>query len=462
MRFKKILYYTLFLSVLLVCFGVQAQSLDPDLNCENAVEIPVNTGVDCVQYARGSFEHAGMLPLGLTCGRAVDSRQKKNLFRFRAAAETHLFRVFDARSDVLPETRTSFFFTGAVYTDCNFDSPAKICFAFLNSESIDGSASNTEHMVLSELVVGQEYYLVLGADTVIRYNNIDYNNDLRFKVCLRAAEVPYVQIEANDAMTENVDWVEEKFLYSDCDNIFSNIRFQAGDGQNDFNSIGYFNKNNSTFLLEKGIALSTTDLSMNLSAANFSDRFQQNSPSWTGDADLNALQLEIPGQQQLQPSATAVLEFDFIALNEQLDIDYVFSWTGWIGEFQYLGIWLTDLTTQNKQNIARVPGTNLPIHQELVIDNYPELGSPEIIPLWNNPLIYWMLNSKVFPTKPTVLTVGRKYRLKFGVGNIERYAIRGIAMFIQDFEQQLNDVELSIVDQADLCTGKPWLIKANT
>lgn len=451
----------LLLFTYLVPCVVQAQPTDPDLNCATAVEVPINMGKDCLQFAEGTFEGSGILPMSFGCGGEIVTVAKKNVFRFRALSTTQVLSVFDVYSPNPEVQFANSTFFGGVYEACDFSRNANNCFAFTLSDFRLGSTdSNVKQMALANLVIGREYYLVLGTGaTITAQNQIHVENDLRFKVCIREPDVSYVQIEANANTSTSLGWIKEKVLSSDCD-IYSNINFQSGDGSdNAFHSIGYFTKNNSDFHFDKGMALSTSDLSLNLSSIALSLYFQRNASVWMGDADLNALQLRIPGNVALVPASISVMEFDFIALTDNLDISYVISGAARGINKGFMGIWLTDLTTQNKENIATIPGTDLPIDEGILHRDFPELWQTGAPALWNNPLIYWAITTRELRTKETVLTVGRKYRLKFGIGATGPARTNwGSAMFVEEIKQDLKELILDV----DLCKHNQWNIFANT
>ncbi|OWP83998.1 hypothetical protein BWK59_07630 [Flavobacterium davisii] len=141
----------------------------------------------------------------------------------------------------------------------------------------------------------------------------------------------------------------------------SNVSISGGENFG-IKSIGYFDRNNTTFPLQNGIILSTGKVlnAMKPNTGNLSD----GSISWQGDNDL---------MQTLNINNTynaSILEFDYIPFTNKISFDYIFASEQYLSSPSANQCDYTDgfaflikpnNGNQSYQNIALVPGTNIPV-----------------------------------------------------------------------------------------------------
>ncbi|MFK7001607.1 choice-of-anchor L domain-containing protein [Flavobacterium oreochromis] len=166
-------------------------------------------------------------------------------------------------------------------------------------------------------------------------------------------------INVNDQYTAN-ELVTIFLGGATCGSV-SNVSINGG---NNFgtSSIGYFDRNNTSFPLQNGIILSTGKVinAIGPNTGNVSD----GSTSWQGDNDL---------MQALGINNTfnaSVLEFDYIPFTNKISFDYIFASEQYLSNPSSNQCGYTDgfaflikpnNSNQNYQNIALVPGTNTPV-----------------------------------------------------------------------------------------------------
>ena len=164
-------------------------------------------------------------------------------------------------------------------------------------------------------------------------------------------------IQVNDTYTP------QQYLDALVDNSCTQVYNITLNGAPNGSSFGYFTSNSSGFPFENGIVLST-GYAASAPGPNIS-LLSEGSTEWLGDQDL---EMALDVNNTINAS---VLEFDFIPLTDKISFDYIFA------SEQYL----TSITSQNQcnytdgfaflikeansiatyQNLAIVPGTNIPV-----------------------------------------------------------------------------------------------------
>lgn len=172
---------------------------------------------------------------------------------------------------------------------------------------------------------------------------------------LNRASAQYIQVNDN--------YTPQQLVNALVDNSCAQVSNIQLNGSTDKNSHGYFTNNNAAFPFANGIILST-GYAKSATGPNTS-LLSEGSTAWVGDYDLETALL-ISGTIN-----ATVLEFDFIPFTDRISFDYLFS------SEQYL----TSVTSQNQcnytdgfaflikeagtpnpyQNLAIVPGTNIPV-----------------------------------------------------------------------------------------------------
>lgn len=157
------------------------------------------------------------------------------------------------------------------------------------------------------------------------------------------------------------DLVEDILINSPCANVF-NVSVSGGNFASGEKSFGYFDATGTTFPFQNGIILSTGKIN-NAPGPNIYLSDDGGGIGWNGDSDLNdALGLS-------NTFNATILEFDFIPLGNRISFDYIFSSEQYLTNpssnqcnytdgFAFL---LKRNGETNYQNLAVVPGTNIPV-----------------------------------------------------------------------------------------------------
>lgn len=157
------------------------------------------------------------------------------------------------------------------------------------------------------------------------------------------------------------DLVEDILINSTCANVF-NVSVSGGNFASGEKSYGYFDGTGTTFPFQNGIILSTGKIN-NAPGPNIYLSDDGGGIGWNGDSDLNdALGLS-------NTFNATILEFDFIPLGNKISFDYIFSSEQYLTNpssnqcnytdgFAFL---LKRNGETNYQNLAVVPGTNIPV-----------------------------------------------------------------------------------------------------
>lgn len=157
------------------------------------------------------------------------------------------------------------------------------------------------------------------------------------------------------------DLVEDVLINSTCANVF-NVSVSGGNFATGEKSYGYFDGTGTTFPFQNGIILSTGKIN-NAPGPNGYLSDDGGGMGWNGDPDLNdALGLS-------NTFNATVLEFDFIPLGNRISFDYIFSSEQYLSSPSSNQCNYTDgfafLLKRNGetryQNLAVVPGTNIPV-----------------------------------------------------------------------------------------------------
>lgn len=173
-------------------------------------------------------------------------------------------------------------------------------------------------------------------------------------------------ITVNESFTAQ-ELVEDVLINSTCASI-SNVNVSGGDFTDGSKSWGFFNGNGSSFPFQNGIILATGKIS-NAPGPNTYLSDDGGNMGWDGDQDLNqALNLN-------NTFNATVLEFDFVPLGNKISFDFIFSSEQYLSNPSSNQCNFTDGfafllkeagTTQPYQNLAVIPGTNIPVRVNTV------------------------------------------------------------------------------------------------
>ncbi|UGS24311.1 T9SS type B sorting domain-containing protein [Flavobacterium channae] len=259
--------------------------------------------------------------------------------------------------------------------------------------------------------------------------------------------------------------VEDILINSPCANVF-NISVSGGNFATGEKSFGFFDATGTSFPFQNGIILSTGKIN-NAPGPNSYLSDDGGSMGWNGDLDLN---------QALGLSNTfnaTILEFDFVPLGTSISFDYIFSSEQYLSNpmsnqcnytdgFAFL---LKKNGEPNYENLAVVPGTNIPVKVNTV------RGSGTICPQANE-TYFDAFNGTVHPTnyngQTKVLTAqsnvipGETYHIKLVIADEGNYRFDS-AIFLGggsfNFGIDLGDDRL-IATGNPLCPGETLTVDA--
>jgi len=163
----------------------------------------------------------------------------------------------------------------------------------------------------------------------------------------------------------------------------TNITSVTGTNFNSVNGLGYFQKNDSDFQFANGIILSSGD-AVNANGPAIDPILSSGSDEWPGDSDMDAI-TTASGSLLLSKNAT-VLEFNFIALQDQLSLDYIFASNEYgPNQCDFNGdetlFLLKDITTGSSFiNIAVIPNTTSPVSVKNIKDSNYNSSCPSVNP----------------------------------------------------------------------------------
>lgn len=214
--------------------------------------------------------------------------------------------------------------------------------------------------VYRNLVVGQKYYLKLGFKSGDSY---------LFDLCLTTPTPLEVSASGTEYTVDEL--IKDVFVTSSCD-LVSNVHYQNGNGgvvAQKYNTFGAFEKGDSSFPFEKGIVLSTNEIDYVAGPwrGNNNPPRGDNNERWIGDKDINDA-INSAGGGPYSTKRVTQVEFEFIPLKDSIQFEYLFASNSYhkncivaCDVAALFAAWLIDTTTDEGENLAKVPGTNLPI-----------------------------------------------------------------------------------------------------
>lgn len=363
-------------------------------DCSGVYTIPVNQSLDRIETVSGSI-------LGAKKS-ALDSPEcNKNLindvwFAFTATSTVHLLSV----SDVVAVTNTTIapLLYGAIYEDnCGSITATNALTCF----EIKANQNNT---TLTNLIIGQKYYVRLGnferLHAVTKLPLPD-QPDFIFNLCITTAERTPMEISPSGDKYTVDELIKEVLIKSKCD-LVSNVNYQVGDGspdQQSINTLGYFNKANSNFPFNEGIILSTGEVEYAAGPyKGFNFKRGRTVGRWVGDKELRDVIHDaggfpaIPGVPQIKDMRVTQIEFDFTPIKDSISFEYLFASNSYSPKCiaschngALFAAWLIDVETGKGINLAKVTGSDSPIGLETIIDTQKTGGKCKSV----NPEYYW-------------------------------------------------------------------------
>ena len=243
---------------------------------------------------------------------------------------------------------------------------------------------------------------------------------------------------------------------SSCAEI-SNISFSSPQ------SVAYFNRNNSSFVLEEGFIIRNgiaTHTAGSFTDTNLSSQINTNS-----DTFLQSLTNQ--SGQSLSVTDVAFFSFDFTSISNAFSFDFVFA-SNEYGEWQcgfsdVFAFILTDLTTNVSQNLALVPGTTSPVSVLSIRDQIHNSSCNSVNPNFfdtfyaNANVPNSVMNMRGFTQLMTAFAdviPGRDYNIRMVIGDVVD-ADFDSAIFVSAGAFQNN---LDLGDNQVLCEGTPLTI----
>jgi len=326
-------------------FSLCVTTLDPPINdeCDGSIVVPVNSGEECLETLDATF-NGSTLSNGFenTCNDGTNA-SKDVWFKFTATTATHGISFSNYDENFQWNMGVEVFNAGP----CDQLGTALSCSTDVSSQ-------------VNNLVVGNEYLIRVFS------TNMSLNSD--FTICINSLSPP-IYVSETDYTVEEL--VKEVLVGNEC--LISNISWKTGTdytnnlGVQSDNGIGYFSKNDSSFEFEEGIVLSTGKAELAVGPANGNS---SGDSWWLGDADLSAVLAQL-GQNGSLMNAS-VLEFDFTPTVADFKFDFIFA-SNEYGTYQCnysdaFAFLLTDLTTNITDNLAVIPGTNIPVSVTTIRD----------------------------------------------------------------------------------------------
>lgn len=259
--------------------------------------------------------------------------------------------------------------------------------------------------------------------------------------------------------------VSEILINSPCLQT-TNISWSTGSNFGSSNGIGYFESTNPNFPIQKGVILSTGNVS---DAAGPNTTIQNGgNASWPGDTDLENT-MAAAGNPFSSINAT-VLEFDFVPISTNFSFDFLFASEEYANfqclfsdAFAYL---LTNTVTGITTNLAVVPNTNTPISVVTVRDRAYNSGCASSNNLYFDNYYGGALapsaatnfnGNTVKMTASAVLTPNVKYHMKLVIADrLNSGFDSAIFLSSQSFNLSQNVLgpDLTVADKTAICVGE--------
>ena len=239
-----------------------------------------------------------------------------------------------------------------------------------------------------------------------------------FFAFLQSAKAQYISVNENYTAEELI----EDVLFSNSCATVSNVSVSGGNFGTGEKSWGYFNANNSSFEIEEGIILSSGKI--NNAIGPNSSLSDDDAPNWSGDSDLN---------QALNISNSinaTILEFDFVPLGDKISFEYIFSSEEYhdTAPCQYsdgFAFLLKEIGSSTYQNLALIPGTNIPVKVTTVhpdIFNGCDAENPQYFGSYNNFSHPTNYNGQTVLLKAEAdVTPGQTYHIKLVIADEGNY-----------------------------------------
>ncbi|MGG7034031.1 MAG: choice-of-anchor L domain-containing protein [Flavobacterium sp.] len=307
--------------------------------CVNAIDLPVNADLPCIQSARGTLTAATASFASNTC---IGNANDDVWYKFVATSNKHYVTI----SNIVG---TSTNINHAVYIGSCDGLQLLYCSA---ASSLASNSGN--------FVIGQTYYVRV-------WSNSTDPQIIDFNICLGTVPPPIV-VDDTKSMRE---LVEDVLLGTKCANV-TNITYSTGTDPDNVtagfpivNGIGYFEKSASSFAFKDGIILST-GAATSVPGPNVSVLSEGGPFKWKGDSQLEAIIYAATGVKGITYNASKI-EFDFVPFTDKISFNFMYASEEY-GEYQCqetstdaFAFLLTNKNSNVTKNLAVVPNTSIPI-----------------------------------------------------------------------------------------------------
>lgn len=418
-------------------------------NCIGALKIPVNSNNVCTQVlSTGMYSATNGTVDTPEC---FEEMYKDVWFEFTAIEDAHVLSIFDFISESEDIELGTLGITLYDQPCGSITTVSKECYVFDYGEN---------KVVLKNLIPGSKYYIRIG----IPYDYIKKTNVL-MTLCLST----HYYIKASDSKYTSEELVKKVLVNSKCD-LISNVKAKSGNDFGQDNGIGYFEKRKSDFRFKEGIILSTGGVKYAEGPGNSESGRDNN--YWLGDSDLQDL-LEASGNMANNVNAS-VLEFDFVPISADIKFNFIFASNEYGPRYQckYSDIFaflLTDLTTNERKNIAVIPKTEIPVSVTTIRDEKYQGGltcgsankeyfdayyGPEGLEMIDNAINF---DGRTIPMEAYSKVIpGRKYHIKLAIADYMDSTINS-AVFLEAGSFKMDGIDLGkdmLVDTGNaLCSG---------
>lgn len=443
-------------------------------NCSGAITVPVNATSECVKFVSGSLFKATVSGVNSNCNKDL---KNDVWFEFTATNTIHLLNVFNIKA-MSHTTITPLIYISLYEGNCT---------GLVNLRCFSAGPSRPQ-TILSELVVGQKYYLQLGNyDRFDAAGNIvkEQQPDFTFDVCIASLDKSPVEISESDDKYTVDELIKDVLIQTDC-NLVSNVRYQNGDpnSTNNFKTLGYFNRGESDFPFKEGVVLSTNEVKYAGRPYMGYDTYRgENGRRWTGDKDINDAIDDAGGGPTADKRVTQV-EFDFIPIKDSLSFEFLFASNSYhIGctfscsNGALFATWMEDLTTGEKQNLAKLPNNT-----SISIQNISSASKREPASSCGDRNAeyfgdYYAINNKditapidfagvttAIKSRTVAVVPGRKYHIKLAVMDFCPVIAHSSAVFFNAGSFDIGKLDLGedmlVETNNALCDGETVLIQS--
>ncbi|SFJ57858.1 choice-of-anchor J domain-containing protein [Myroides guanonis] len=328
--------------------------IGPNDFCTGALNLPVNPTLDCVDKLSVTNIGASLSDKDSNTTSCLYFNVVNDLwFEFTATSTMHILQANNVEV------------TSGIGGDIYALLYDKDCSQNLGTTAIPSHCGRllgleNYEFVYRNLVVGQKYYLKLGFKSGDSY---------LFDLCLTTPTPLEVSASGTEYTVDEL--IKDVFVTSSCD-LVSNVHYQNGNGgvvAQKYNTFGAFEKGDSSFPFEKGIVLSTNEIDYVAGPwrGNNNPPRGDNNERWIGDKDINDA-INSAGGGPYSTKRVTQVEFEFVPLKDSIQFEYLFASNSYhkncivaCDVAALFAAWLIDTTTDEGENLAKVPGTNLPI-----------------------------------------------------------------------------------------------------